>query len=101
MEVVNATLTRLEVDPIGLDQMDRRILLTIIENYNGGPVGLNTIAVAVSEESETIEDFYEPFLIQNGLIKRTPRGREVTQIAYKHLGITDSRPAGNSQTDLF
>jgi Holliday junction DNA helicase RuvB len=100
--VVAETLSRLEVDVLGLDQMDRRILLTIIENYEGGPVGVNTIAVAVNEEPETIEDYYEPFLIQSGLLKRTPRGREVTPAAYKHLGRKPpARPGAGPQTELF
>jgi Holliday junction DNA helicase RuvB len=66
--------------------MDRRILLSIIEKYNGGPVGLKTIAISVGEETDTIEDYYEPFLVQSGLLKRTSRGRMVTLNAYKHLG---------------
>jgi Holliday junction DNA helicase RuvB len=68
--------------------MDKRILQTIIEKYDGGPVGLNTIAVAVAEESETIEELYEPFLIQEGFLKRTPRGRVATQLAYEHFNYT-------------
>jgi Holliday junction DNA helicase RuvB len=84
-KVANQSLKMLEVDERGLDEMDIRILKTIIEKYNGGPVGLNTIAVAVAEESETIEEVYEPFLIQEGLIKRTPRGRVATRLAYEHF----------------
>jgi Holliday junction DNA helicase RuvB len=80
-------LNRLDVDPGGLDQMDRKILLTIIEHYQGGPVGAKTLAVACSEEVRTIEEIYEPYLIQNGFIKRTPRGRVATAKAYKHLNI--------------
>jgi holliday junction DNA helicase RuvB len=99
-DVVGETLARLEVDPLGLDQMDRRILAMIIDNYGGGPVGVNTIAVAVNEEPETIEDYYEPFLIQSGLLKRTPRGREVTQTAYRHLNLKPPKAAG-PQTALF
>ncbi|MFM8432315.1 MAG: Holliday junction branch migration DNA helicase RuvB [Bacteroidota bacterium] len=79
-------LGALNVDRNGLDEMDNRILSTIIEKFKGGPVGLNTIATAVGEESGTIEEVYEPFLIQEGYLKRTPRGREVTEFAYKHLG---------------
>lgn len=86
-EVADLALNRLEVDEKGLDEMDKRIILTIIEKYAGGPVGINTIAVAVGEESETIEEVYEPFLIQQGFIKRTPRGRTVTALAYEHFNI--------------
>jgi Holliday junction DNA helicase RuvB len=84
-EVADESLKLLEVDNRGLDDMDKRILMTIIEKYNGGPVGLNTIAVAVAEESETIEELYEPFLIQEGFLKRTPRGRVATKLAYEHF----------------
>jgi Holliday junction DNA helicase RuvB len=87
-KVADQSLKMLEVDEKGLDEMDKRILQTIIEKYNGGPVGLNTIAVAVAEESETIEELYEPFLIQEGFLKRTPRGRVATQIAYEHFNYT-------------
>ena len=80
--------------------MDKRILLTIIEKYSGGPVGINTIAVAVGEESDTIEEVYEPFLIQQGYIKRTSRGREVTYLAYDHFNIPYSKEI-NKQKDLF
>lgn len=87
MDVADMALNRLEVDEKGLDEMDKRILLTIIEKYQGGPVGLNTIAVAVAEESDTIEEMYEPYLIQQGFLKRTPRGRTVTALAYEHFRI--------------
>jgi Holliday junction DNA helicase RuvB len=80
-------LKALDVDENGLDDMDNRILTTIIEKFKGGPVGLTTIATAVGEEAETIEEVYEPFLIQEGYIKRTSRGREATELAYKHLKI--------------
>ncbi len=83
--VAEESLERLEVDALGFDEMDKRIIMTIIDKYNGGPVGINTIAVAVGEESHTIEEVYEPFLIQQGYIKRTPRGREVTHRAYEHF----------------
>jgi Holliday junction DNA helicase RuvB len=83
--IADKSLKMLEVDERGLDEMDKRILQTIIEKYNGGPVGLNTIAVAVAEESETIEELYEPFLIQEGFLKRTPRGRVATPLAYEHF----------------
>ena len=88
-------LKALDVDENGLDEMDNRILTTIIEKFKGGPVGLSTIATSVSEEAETIEEVYEPFLIQEGYIKRTSRGREATELAYKHLKIvapTSKRP---------
>ncbi len=86
-DVAQHALNRLEVDERGLDEMDKRILLAIIEKYEGGPVGLNTIAVAVNEESDTIEEMYEPYLIQEGFIKRTPRGRMVTTLAYDHFNL--------------
>jgi Holliday junction DNA helicase RuvB len=86
-DVAQHALNRLEVDERGLDEMDKRILLAIIEKYEGGPVGLNTIAVAVNEESDTIEEMYEPYLIQEGFIKRTPRGRMVTPLAYDHFNL--------------
>jgi Holliday junction DNA helicase RuvB len=84
-QVADQSLKMLEVDEKGLDEMDKRIIRTIIEKYNGGPVGLSTIAVAVAEESETIEEMYEPFLIQEGFLKRTPRGRVATRLAYEHF----------------
>ncbi len=87
-KVADESLKMLEVDEKGLDEMDKRIIQTIIEKYNGGPVGLNTIAVAVAEESETIEELYEPFLIQEGFLKRTPRGRVATRLAYEHFNYT-------------
>lgn len=86
-EIASIALEALEVDEFGLDEMDKRIILTIIEKYNGGPVGLNTIATAVGEESGTIEEVYEPFLIREGLINRTPRGRTATERAYSHFKI--------------
>ncbi len=98
-DVAKMALERLEVDECGLDEMDKRILLTIIEKYQGGPVGLNTIAVAVGEESDTIEEVYEPFLIQQGFLHRTPRGRVVTQLAYEHFKIKKDK--SNQQTSLF
>lgn len=85
-DVVKQTLSLLEIDEMGFDQMDRMILLAIIDKFNGGPVGLDTIAAAISEESDTIEDVYEPFLIQNGFLNRTPRGRVATAAAYQHFG---------------
>ncbi len=87
-EVTEHALKALEVDEHGFDEMDKRILLTIIDKYSGGPVGLNTLAVAVGEEPGTIEEVYEPYLIQEGFIKRTARGREATRLAYQHFGKT-------------
>jgi Holliday junction DNA helicase RuvB len=84
--ITQHALKALHVDEHGLDEMDNRILLTIIEKFKGGPVGITTIATAVGEESGTIEEVYEPFLIQEGFLQRTPRGREVTAKAYEHLG---------------
>ena len=86
LEITEFALEALNIDKRGLDEMDNRILLTIIEKFKGGPVGLNTIATAVSEDPGTIEEVYEPFLIKEGYLKRTPRGREVTALTYKHLG---------------
>jgi Holliday junction DNA helicase RuvB len=87
IQIAKYALEALHVDLHGLDEMDNKILLTIIDKFKGGPVGLSTLATAVSESSETIEEVYEPFLIQEGFIMRTPRGREVTEKAYRHLGI--------------
>jgi holliday junction DNA helicase RuvB len=87
IEIAEMALKALDVDQNGLDEMDNRILTTIIEKFKGGPVGLSTIATACGEEAETIEEVYEPFLIQEGFLKRTSRGREATELAYKHLGI--------------
>ncbi len=95
LAIANRALQALEVDQNGLDEMDNRILLTIIEKFKGGPVGLTTIATAVSEEAETLEEVYEPFLIKEGYLKRTPRGREATPLAYRHLGIAN--PFGNAE----
>jgi Holliday junction DNA helicase RuvB len=86
-EVAKEALDMLGVDGRGLDKMDRHIMLTIIEKFNGGPIGLDTLSAAVSEEKDTLEDVYEPFLIQMGYIKRTPRGRMATKLAYSHFGI--------------
>ncbi len=97
MEMARIGLKALNVDQHGLDDMDNRILLTIIDKFKGGPVGVNTIATAVGEEAGTIEEVCEPFLIQEGYLMRTPRGRVVTDLAYKHLG----RFKGGDQGDLF
>ncbi len=88
MDITKHSLAALNIDKYGLDEMDNRILLCIIDKFKGGPVGISTIATAVGEESGTIEEVYEPFLIKEGFIKRTPRGREVTELAYTHLGKT-------------
>lgn len=92
-------LGRLKVDKRGLDEMDRRILATIIEKFGGGPVGINSLSIAISEEIETIEDVYEPYLIQEGFLKRTQRGRVATPIALSHLGLTPS--GGDDEPKLF
>jgi Holliday junction DNA helicase RuvB len=84
----NAALTMLEVDAHGFDQIDRRLLLTIIEKYDGGPVGLGTLAGTLAEEEDALEEVYEPFLIQIGFLDRTPRGRVATRLAYEHFGLT-------------
>ena len=84
-EVANYALDLLEVDKLGLDQGDRNILTVMIEKFGGGPVGLDTLAAALSEDAGTLEEVYEPYLLQNGLIQRTPRGRIVTELAYQHL----------------
>lgn len=86
-EVARQALDRLEVDSFGLDQIDRNIILTMIEKFGGKPVGLDTLAAAIGEDAGTIEDVYEPYLIQNGLLSRTPRGRVATETAYKHFGL--------------
>jgi holliday junction DNA helicase RuvB len=87
-----AALDLLEVDAEGLDRLDREILRTVCEKFAGGPVGLSTLAVAVGEEQDTIEDVYEPYLLQRGLIERTPRGRAATKRAYEHLGLAPPGP---------
>lgn len=97
IEIAKYSLKALNVDAHGLDEMDNKILTTIIDKFKGGPVGITTLATAVSESAETIEEVYEPFLIQQGFIQRTPRGREVTEAAYKHLG----RVRGGIQGGLF
>jgi Holliday junction DNA helicase RuvB len=113
-QLASAALDRLEVDHLGLDEMDKRILAAIIEKFAGGPVGISTLAVAVGEEGETLEEIYEPFLIQQGLLNRTPRGRMATELAYRHLGLARSSKAlagahaakghealSNAQNNLF
>lgn len=86
-DIANYALARLEVDDIGLDEVDRKMLKTIIDYYNGGPVGLDTLAATIGEEAITIEDVYEPYLLQIGFLSRTPRGRCATKLAYSHLGL--------------
>ncbi|GLV58199.1 Holliday junction ATP-dependent DNA helicase RuvB [Dictyobacter sp. S3.2.2.5] len=98
-EVAKAALDAMEVDEIGLDQTDRNMLLTIINKFNGGPVGLDTLAASTSEDSETIEDVYEPYLLQLGFIARTPRGRIAMRAAYQHLGL--AAPGGESGQTLW
>jgi Holliday junction DNA helicase RuvB len=95
--VARAALDMLEVDPSGFDEMDRKLLLTIIEKYGGGPVGVNTLAASLSEEVDTIEEMYEPFLVQVGFLQLTPRGRQATALAYQHFGINPNQP----QRSLF
>ncbi|MBS1127700.1 MAG: Holliday junction helicase RuvB, partial [Nitrospirae bacterium] len=86
------SMKRLEVDEKGFDEMDRRLLLTIIEKFDGGPVGLETLAAALGEEKDTLEDVYEPYLIQEGFLDRTPRGRVATKLCFEYFGIKRSVP---------
>ena len=95
-----AALTMLEVDDHGLDAMDRRVLRTIVDKFDGGPVGIDSLAAAISEERDTIEDVIEPFLIQEGLLMRTPRGRVATESTYRHLGLMPKRPDEGAQSEL-
>ena len=99
LEIAQYALEALNIDTFGLDQIDNKLLLTIIDKFRGGPVGLNTIATAMGEDAGTIEDVYEPYLIKEGFIKRTPRGREATPLAYQHLGKTPLGPDG--QQSIF
>ena len=102
VEVAREALARLEIDAIGLDEVDHKVLRTIIDKFNGGPVGLDTIAAAISEEADTIMDVYEPYLLQIGFIQRTPRGRVVTRGAYEHLGLPPhGRPSAAGQPALW
>jgi Holliday junction DNA helicase RuvB len=103
-EVTEQALEMLEVDPVGLDKMDRLLLLTLIEKFAGGPVGVETLAAAIGEEKDTIEDVYEPFLIQAGFLHRTPRGRVATPLAYEHFGCKPGVPlvgGSKKQESLF
>jgi Holliday junction DNA helicase RuvB len=93
----NAALTMLEVDAHGFDEIDRRLLLAIMQKYDGGPVGLSTLAATLAEEQDALEEVYEPFLIQIGFLDRTPRGRVATRLAYEHFGLT----MPGHQTPLF
>jgi Holliday junction DNA helicase RuvB len=98
-EIAQQALARLEVDPCGLDKTDQRLLNTIITKFNGGPVGLDTLAASISEETETIEDVYEPFLLQLGFLQRTSRGRVATRSAYEHMGFAYPIKDGNDKHD--
>ena len=101
-EVADEALARLEIDRLGLDEVDHKVLRAVIEKFNGGPVGLDTIAAAISEEADTIMDVYEPYLLQLGFLQRTPRGRVVTRAAYEHLGVPPhGRPDAAGQTNLL
>lgn len=102
-EVAAEALTMLEIDVLGLDELDRRVLLTLIEKFGGGPTGLDTIAAALAEDSGTVEDVVEPYLLQLGFIDRTPRGRTATRLAYEHLGLPfpEPRPVAVDQQPLF
>jgi Holliday junction DNA helicase RuvB len=97
-DLVTGAMKRLEVDEKGLDQMDRRLLLTIIDKFEGGPVGLETLAAALNEEKDTLEDVYEPFLIQEGFLDRTPRGRQATRLSYEYF---DRKKPGAMQEKLL
>jgi Holliday junction DNA helicase RuvB len=98
-EIVELSCKRLGVDEAGLDEMDRRLLTVLIEHYDGGPVGVETIAAALAEPRDTIEDVYEPYLLQQGFLGRTPRGRVATKKAHEHLGLAERR--ATRQTNLF
>ena len=98
--IADDALQRLDIDQLGLDRVDRVILRTIIEKFNGGPVGIDTIAAATSEERDTIEDVYEPYLMQLGFLIRTSRGRMATQLAYDHLGIINPNANAANQGDI-
>ena len=99
-EIADIALSRLEVDELGLDALDRKMLNVIVKNYNGGPVGLDTLAAATGEEAVTIEDVYEPYLMQIGFLQRTPRGRCITAAGMRHIGLAPSAD-DNGQTSLL
>jgi Holliday junction DNA helicase RuvB len=100
-EVADAALIMLDVDAIGLDVMDRKLLLAVVEKFAGGPVGVDNLAHAIGEERDTIEDVLEPFLIMQGYLQRTPRGRVATPLAYRHLGLIAPKRAGTDSGELF
>src|SRR5690606_12776197 len=101
LDVARAALAMLDIDEDGLDEMDKRILEAVVFKYNGGPVGLNSIAVAVGEDEATINEVYEPYLILKGYLKRTPRGRSAMPLAYRKLGLTPPAASGGDQLPLF
>ena len=96
-EIADAALKMLDVDRIGLDVMDRKLLLAVVEKFGGGPVGIDNLAAAIGEERDTIEDVLEPFLIQQGYLQRTPRGRMATASTYRHFGLAVPQPSGNAE----
>ncbi len=98
-QVADAALSMLDVDPVGLDTMDRKLLRAVIEKFSGGPVGLDNVAAAIGEERDTIEDVLEPYLIQQGYLQRTPRGRVATATAWRHFGL--AAPERQGIADLF
>ena len=98
MEVAKTSLDRLGIDENGLDDMDRRILTALVEKFNGGPVGLESLGVAISEDARTVEEVYEPYLIQEGYLKRTPQGRVATELAYERFGLESK---GGNPSELF
>jgi Holliday junction DNA helicase RuvB len=100
-EVADAALVMLDVDPLGLDVMDRKLLLAVIEKFGGGPVGVDNLAAAIGEERDTIEDVLEPYLIQQGYLQRTPRGRMASLSAYRHFGLAAPRATGAAPGELF
>ncbi len=100
-EVAREALARLDIDPLGLDEVDHKVLRTIVDKFNGGPVGLDTLAAAISEEADTIMDVYEPYLLQLGFLNRTPRGRVATRSAYEHLGVPPHRGVAGAQGNLW
>jgi Holliday junction DNA helicase RuvB len=99
LEMANKALAMLDVDPQGFDLMDRKLLEAVIHRFDGGPVGLDNIAASIGEERDTIEDVIEPYLIQQGFLQRTPRGRMATLAAYRHLGVTPPKAIGDVTTD--
>lgn len=101
LSITRFALDKLEIDELGLDEMDRKLISTIITKYSGGPVGIKTIAISVGEEIDTLEDYYEPFLVQMGLLKRTPRGRVATGMAYRHLGFKFSENVDDMTSELL